>query len=176
MSEKLLSRKEAIIFLTKIGCSKEIINHCKAVAQIAIKTAKQIQAKGTKVDIQLVEIGAMLHDIGRSKTHSVDHAIIGAEIAKNAGLPESIISIIKRHVGGGISQNESKKLGWEKDLYMPVTIEEKIVCYADKLIEKSKIAPIENTINKLVEENKIDAANRVRELYEEINALMDDFS
>ena len=173
--KKLLSRKEALIFLNKVGCSREVINHCKAVAQIALKTASKIQTKGIKVDIQLVEIGAILHDVGRSKTHSVDHAIVGVEIAKTAGLPESVISIIKRHVGGGISQNEAKKLGWKRDIYVPVTIEEKIVCYADKLIEKSKIAPIENTINKLVEDDKNDAANRVRDLYEEINALMDDF-
>jgi uncharacterized protein (TIGR00295 family) len=109
--------------------------------------------------------------VGRSKTHTVDHAVVGAKIAKQAGLPESIISIIKRHVGGGITQNEAKKLGWKNDVYMPLTLEEKIVSYADKLIEKSKLVSIENTIEKLIKEKKIMASTRVRDLYEEINTL-----
>lgn len=171
VSEKLPSRKEALIFLNQVGCSKEVINHCKAVTNLAIETAKTIQLRGIPVDINLVEIGAILHDVGRSKTHTVDHAVVGAKIAKQAGLPESIISIIKRHVGGGITQNEAKKLGWKNDVYMPLTLEEKIVSYADKLIEKSKLVSIENTIEKLIKEKKIMASMRVRDLYEEINTL-----
>lgn len=174
MSEKLPSRKEALIFLEKIGCSKEVINHCKAVAFTALKTARKIQRKGISVDTRLVEIGAILHDIGRSKTHSVDHAIIGANIAKQAGFHDSIISIIKRHVGGGITTTEAKMFGWKNDIYMPLTLEEKIVSYADKLIENSKLAPIENTIKELISENKIEAAKRVRVLYEEIQNIIDD--
>ena len=174
MSKELPSRKKAIVLLRKTGCSKEVIKHCKAVAEITLSITKKVQNKGIQVDSNLVEVGALLHDIGRSITHSVDHAVIGAKIAKEAGLPESVISIIKRHVGGGITRNEAKKLGWKNDIYMPLTLEEKIVCYADKLIENSKAAPIENTIEKLIKENKIDASNRVRKLYEELNSLIGD--
>jgi uncharacterized protein len=171
VSEKLPSRKEALIFLKQVGCSKEVINHCMAVTSLAIETAKIIQDKAIQVDIALVEIGAILHDLGRSKTHTVDHAVVGANIAKQAGLPKSVISIIKRHVGGGITQNEAQKLGWKADIYMPLTLEEKIVSYADKLIENSKLVSIENTIEKLIKEKKILASKRVRDLYEEINTL-----
>jgi uncharacterized protein len=174
VSEKLPSRKKALIFLESSGCSKEVINHCKAVSVNAVRTAKKIKRTGIKVNLQLVEIGALLHDVGRSKTHSVDHAVIGAAIAQQGGFPESVISIIKRHVGGGITPTEAKSFGWKNDIYVPLTIEEKIVSYADKLIEKSKIAPIEKTIIKLTNEKKIEAAKRVRTLYEEINLLIDD--
>lgn len=174
MSEKLPSRKEALIFINEIGCSKEVISHCRTVAKLALKTAKILQNRGYDIDIHLVEIGAILHDVGRSKTHTVDHAVIGAKIAKQAGLPEPIISIIKRHVGGGITQAEAKKLGWKNDIYMPLTLEEKTVAFADKLIEKSKLATIENTIEKLIKEKKIDASNRVRKLYNELNNLTGD--
>lgn len=174
MSKELPSRKEAIVLLRKIGCSKEVINHCKAVADIALVITKKIQNKGIRINSNLIEIGAILHDMGRSITHSVDHAVIGAKIAREAGLPESVISIIKRHVGGGITRNEAKKLGWKNDIYIPLTLEEKIVCYADKLIENSKSAPIENTIEKLIKENKIEASNRVKKLYEELTILIGD--
>jgi uncharacterized protein len=176
VSEKLPSKKEALIFLNKVGCSKEVINHCLAVARLALKIAINIQNKGIKVNLALIEIGAILHDVGRSITHTVDHAVIGGEIANKAGLSESIISIIQRHVGGGITQDEAKKLGWKKDIYVPFTIEEKIVSVADKLIEKSKRAPIENAIQKLIEEKKIAASNRVRKLYDEIITLAGDIS
>ena len=121
-----------------------------------------------------MEIGALLHDIGRSKTHTIHHAVVGAEIAKSARLPDSVVSIIKRHVGGGITASEAEKLGWSKDVYFPITLEEKIVSYADKLIENSKRAPIDVTIEKLFGELKYEAAERVRKLHEEITDLIGD--
>ncbi len=111
--------------------------------------------------------------LGRSKNHTVDHAIIGAQMAQALGLPESVIRIMKRHVGAGISADEAAKLGWPKDTYIPQTLEEKVVCYADKLIDHGKRKPIETEIAKLQKENKKKAAERVRKLYDEITNLLD---
>ncbi len=141
MSSKLPSREQALTLLQQNHCSPRVIAHCKAVAKLSIETAKICQKKGLTIDLELVEVGALLHDLGRSKTHSVNHAVVGAEIAKQAGLPESVINIIKRHVGGGITNAEAKELGWPEDNYVPVTLEEKIVSYADKLVETSKRVP-----------------------------------
>ena len=121
-----------------------------------------------------MEIGALLHDIGRSKTHSVDHGVVGAEIVKSAGLPDSVVSIVKRHVGGGITASEAEALGWPKDGYVPVTLEEKVVSYADKLIEKGKLAPIDVTIEKFERKGQHEAAERVRQLYDDITGLIGD--
>ena len=153
-------------------CSKKVVNHCKAVADLALETASVLEMRGFKIDFALVEAGALLHDIGRSKTHSVHHAVVGAEIAESAGLPDSVVAIIKRHVGGGITASEAEELGWPKDIYVPVTLEEKVVAYADKLIEKGKRAPIDITVEKLEAERKLEAAERVRKLYDEITGLM----
>lgn len=174
MSEKLPSREQALQLLREHQCSAEVIRHCEAVTKLALEIASAIKGKGLKVDSELVEVGALLHDIGRSRTHTVHHAVVGAKIAKSAGLPDSVVSIIKRHVGGGITASEAEKLGWPKDVYVPVTLEEKIVSYADKLIENSKRAPIERTIEKLSKELKAEAAERVRKLYEEITKLIGD--
>jgi uncharacterized protein len=146
--------------------------HCEAVAEVALKTARTLKEKGFTVDSDLVEIGALLHDIGRAKTHTVNHAVAGAEIAEAAGLPEPLVSIIKRHVGGGITAAEAERFGWPKDVYVPMSLEEKIVSYADKLIEDGQQAPVEVTIRKLVKEHKKAAAERVRMLYEEIEHLL----
>lgn len=174
MSDKLPSREQALQLLCESQCSVNVIKHCKAVAKLALETAEACKAKGLSVDFELVEIGALLHDIGRSKTHTVHHAVVGAEMVKSAGLPELVISIIKRHVGGGITTSEAKELGWPKDVYVPVTLEEKIVSYADKLVENSKRVPIEIAIETLSNELKYDAAERVRKLHEEIADLSGD--
>ena len=172
MSETLPSREQALQLLREQGCSAKVINHCKAVAELALETANILKDKGFQINFGLVEIGALLHDIGRSKTHTVDHAIVGAEIGKSAGLPDSVVSIIKRHVGGGITNTEAEKLGWPKDVYVPITLEEKVVSYADKLIENSKRAPIDLTVKKLSGELKWEAAERIQKLHEEIASLI----
>ena len=174
MSEKLPSREQALKLLHESKCSVKVIKHCRAVTKLALEIAEACREKGLNIDLELVEIGALLHDVGRSKTHTVNHAVVGVEIAKSAGLPEPVISIIKTHVGGGITVSDAEKLGWPKDVYVPITLEEKIVSYADKLIEGSKRVPIEITIKKLSRELKGDAAERVRKLHEEITGLVGD--
>ncbi|MEM2589368.1 MAG: TIGR00295 family protein, partial [Candidatus Bathyarchaeia archaeon] len=164
----------AINFLRESGCPENVIKHCEAVADLAVEIAKKCLEKGVNVNLELVEMGALLHDIGRAKTHSVHHAVIGAQIAKTLGLPEPIITIIKRHVGGGITAQEAKKLGWPRDVYTPQTLEEKIVAYADKLIEGSKRVPIEETIQKFSRELPPPAIARIKRLHKEMSALIGD--
>jgi uncharacterized protein len=172
VSETLPAREQSLQLLRENQCPEKVINHCKAVAKLALETASILKEKGFQIDFALVEAGALLHDIGRSKTHTVHHAVIGAEIARSAGLPDSLVSIIKRHVGGGITAAEAEKLGWPQDVYVPASLEEKIVSYADKLIENGRRAPIDVTIEKLSGELKCKAAERVRKLYEEITRLI----
>jgi uncharacterized protein len=173
VSKGLPTREQALSLLKANNCSAKVIDHCEGVAAIALETAQKLQKKGLKVDVQLVEAGALLHDLGRSKTHTVDHAVVGAQIAESAGIPDSVVRVIKRHVGGGITPDEAKRLGWPKDDYIPHTLEEKIVCHADKLIEQSKVANIQATIDQLRAEGKSEAAERVRKLHEEILGLIE---
>jgi uncharacterized protein len=172
VSSKLPSREQAIKLLRKNHCSANVVAHCKAVAKLAVETAFSCEKKGYRVDINLVEIGALLHDLGRAKTHSVNHVIAGAEIAESARLPEAVLKIIRRHIGGGITAAEAQALGWPKADYMPQSLEEKIVSYADKLIETSERVPIEVTVKRL-RENKLEgAAERVQRIHDEITQIV----
>ena len=173
MSKELPSREQAIELLRKNNCPPKVINHCEEVAKLALEIASKLEKKGIKVDLKLVEAGALLHDIGRSKSHAVDHGVVGAKIAELEGLPEEVVRVIKRHVGGGITAQEAERFGWPKGVYEPVTLEEKIVSYADKLIDKSKRVPIDLEIERLQVEHR-DAAERVRKLHEEITCLLGD--
>lgn len=99
-----------------------------------MRISNQLIFKGYDIDIRLVEAGALLHDIGRSQSHEVDHAVRGAEIARDLGLPDKVIRIIERHIGAGIPEEEAREIGLPDGKYIPFTLEEKIVAYADKLI------------------------------------------
>jgi uncharacterized protein len=147
-----VKEKEALVLLIKAGCSSSVIDHCKAVAgyarEIAIKISESSAKSGHPVDIDIetVFIGGLLHDIGRSKTHGIRHAVEGAAIAAENGLDEKLIGIIERHIGAGIPVDEASGLGLPEKDYMPVTIEEKIVAHADNLIFGDKIGNVEDMI------------------------------
>ena len=174
MNKELPSSQAALTLLYEGGCSKKVVKHCKAVSALAVKFARACKNKGLTVDVDLVEVGALLHDIGRSKTHGVTHAVVGVEIAKSLNLPEAIVSIIERHIGGGISAEEAEKIGLPVKDYFPVTLEEKLVAYADKLIEGSRVVPIERTIEqfsrKLGEDHPV--IDRIIRLHEELFPLI----
>ena len=172
MSSQLPNREQAIALLRQNNCQPQVINHCLAVTKLALEIAGKLQQKGLKIDIQLIEAGALLHDLGRSKSHTVNHAVVGAQIAISLGLPEALVNIVKRHVGAGITAEEAQWLGWPKDIYFPQTLEEKIVSYADKRIDQSKTIPIEKEIERLQRANKKEAAERVRKLHQEITSLL----
>ena len=174
MSEQLPSREQALKLLRQSGCRQNVIRHVEAVSELACEIAEASKERGYNVDVKLVEIGALLHDIGRSKTHTVHHAVVGAEIARSLGLPEQVVSIIKKHVGGGIVATEAKKLGWPKDVYVPQTIEEKIVCYADKLVDGSRRIPINKTVGRFEQELPRSAVERIWKLHEEMLMLVGD--
>ncbi len=172
MSKGLPSREQAIQILKENNCPPQVISHCIAVTDLALEMAAQLQKNGYKIDYQLVEAGALLHDLGRSKTHTVDHSLVGAQMAQSLGLPEAVVSIIKRHVGAGISVEEAKWLGWPDGVYEPQTLEEKVVCYADKLIDHSKRTPVKVEIHRLQNDNKVEAAQRVMRLHMEMSNML----
>ncbi len=172
MNKQLPSREQAINLLQESGVPFSVIDHSIAVSDFAKQIAIKLDARGQKIDLPLVEVGAILHDIGRSKTNTVDHSIVGARIAQSLDLPQPIIDIIKRHVGAGIVDSEAKALGWPEGVYVPQTLEEKVICYADKRIDEGKIVPIEIEIERLQRKGKKVVAERVRSLHEEITTQL----
>ena len=117
--------------LIRAGCPAGVVAHCIAVSCTAVAIAERITL--VPVDLELVRTGALLHDLGRARTHGLDHAIVGVELGREIGLPEPVLTIIERHIGAGITANEAGRLGLPVKDYLPQTPEEKIVSYADNL-------------------------------------------
>jgi uncharacterized protein len=124
--------------LIHAGCTPEVVAHCRAVSQAAVAIVDRMTLS---VDRELVRQGGLLHDIGRSKTHGIEHAIAGVDIGRTLGFSEQIISIIERHIGAGITAQEAERLGLPKRDYVPLTAEEKIVSYADNLMSGVREMP-----------------------------------
>jgi uncharacterized protein len=135
--------------LKDLDCSPHIIEHSKAVSIKAMNMAFDFSDKtGLDIDLDLIETGALLHDIGRSKTHTIQHAVVGAEILKNLNFPKEIVNITTKHIGAGLPDDEAKILGLPPGNYMPTTFEEKIVAHADNLINGTLEVDIDYVIRK----------------------------
>ena len=171
---RLPTREQALRIMRETGCSRPVINHCLIVTGVAMRLAEAFNRRGFDVDLSLVEAGALMHDLGRSRTHKVEHGAIGGQLARRMGLPEPLARIIERHVGAGITADEAGKIGLSEGSYVPETLEEKIVAYADKIIEGDRQVDIEVTVEKFARElgGNHPALDRLRALHDEIVNLI----
>ena len=162
-----------IEILKKEKTPQNVIDHSIAVYNKALEIAKNFP----NADLDLIKKGALLHDIGRSKTHSITHAVEGREIACEYGYDENVLNIIERHIGAGITNEEAKKLGLFEKSYVPEALEEKIVAHADNLISGTKEVDVDFVIKKWKTrmDNPNDNIKRLITLDEElIQAFKDD--
>ena len=160
------NEEECIRLLTEAGCKKRVITHCCTVWCMAEAMARRIDC-----DIGLVRAGALLHDIGRSIDHSINHAVIGASIAADLGLPMEVVEIVRRHVGAGLDEEEVREFDLPKGDYMPRTIEQKIVCHADNMVSDNKFVPHMYSVERLRAKGSDAGSRRIADLHKELSRL-----
>lgn len=141
------------------------------VSEKSVEIARKIMKKGYNINLTLCQVGGLLHDIGRSKTNTIFHGVEGAKILEKH--PE-LAKIAKRHIGGGITSDEAEVLGLPVEDYSPQTLEEKVVCYADKLVQGEKFTEdADDEIKKL--EKKLGknhaSVKRLKRIEDEIKKL-----
>ena len=155
-----------IELLKKEKTPQNVIDHSIAVCRKAMQIARNFP----EADKELIRKGALLHDIGRSKTHSIEHAVVGCEIARKYGYPQDVLNIIERHIGAGITKSEASALGLFEKSYVPQSLEEKIVAHADNLISGTKEVDVDYVIKKWQSrmENPEDNIKRLIKLDEEL--------
>jgi uncharacterized protein len=125
-----------IKMLTDAGMSAEDLDHSLKVAGKALEIARRITTAGkATVDMELVGRGALFHDLGKAKTHDIEHGKIGAEMGAALGLPLAITDIMQKHIRGGLSTEEAMELGLPIRDYTLRTLEERIIIYADRLVD-----------------------------------------
>ncbi|MDA8091496.1 MAG: HDIG domain-containing protein [Nitrospiraceae bacterium] len=128
-----------------------LIAHSEKVAEKALKSAQFAKNKtGAPADENFIREAAMLHDIGIFLTNApkigcfgdrpyICHGYLGREILEQEGLPRHAL-VAERHVGVGLTVDDIRSQGLpipERDM-SPRSIEEIIVCFADKFYSKGK--------------------------------------
>jgi uncharacterized protein len=126
-------QKSDIGVLRTAGMSEDDITHSVHVAEKALEIARRIGGNG--VNQELVGRGALFHDLGKTKTHEMEHGKIGAEIGCKIGLPPEICDIMEKHIRGGLTEPEARELGLPVKDYTLSRLEERIVIYADRLVD-----------------------------------------
>jgi uncharacterized protein len=160
-----------IDILKNLDCPEKVIKHCVAVSKNASEIADKVKIK---IDEKLIKRGALFHDVGRCKTHGIDHGIVGAKIIRELGLGEKIAKIVERHIGAGITSEEAEEVGLPSGDYCPKSPEEKIVAYTDNTTMGSKTISSEESIEKFKEMLGEDhpSIRRMEDLHREIQSWM----
>jgi uncharacterized protein len=136
-------RQQVLDLLRRVGVAPRVISHSLKVESEADRIARRISERGIQVDLELVSIGSLVHDLGRSETHGMDHGIVGARILRDGGFLEHLCNreererlarICERHIGAGLNESEAEAVGLPRKDYIPQTLEEKIIAHADNLV------------------------------------------
>ena len=128
-----------------------LVGHSSQVTDMAVAIARWLTARGEVVDTDFVAQAAMLHDIGivgvdapsihcHGSEPYICHGVLGRQMLEQLGLPRHAL-VCERHTGAGITVDDivSQLLPLPHRDMIPVTIEEQIVCFADKFFSKNHV-------------------------------------
>lgn len=126
-----------------------LLIHSRAVADRSLLIADRHPE--LQFDRTFLEEAAMLHDIGVCRTDAagiecfgtepyIRHGVIGAEMLRAEGYPRHA-RVCERHTGTGITRQaiEERSLPLPQRDFLPETMEEQVICYADKFFSKSHL-------------------------------------
>jgi tRNA (cytidine56-2'-O)-methyltransferase len=156
--------QQSMKILYESGADERIISHVTTVYNLSMAMGRYANA-----DMKLIAAGSLLHDIGRTKTNGISHAVAGADLLREKNIDELIVRIVERHTGAGILPEEAKKLGLPDRNYIPETLEEKIVAQADNLVSGKNIVTLAETLERYKLQGLEEPAKRIKKLQEELS-------
>lgn len=118
--------------LRTAGMTEADLDHSLKVANKALEIARRT---GATLDLELVGRGALFHDLGKTVTHEINHGRIGAELGAKLGLPQAVTAVMEKHIRGGLTEPEAVELGLPVKDYTLHRLEERIIIYADRLVD-----------------------------------------
>lgn len=122
------------------------MRHARQVTRKSLELASS--ARHLNPDTDFIREAAMLHDIGMFMTRApeihcrgthpyIRHGILGRQLLEKQGLPRHAM-VCERHTGAGITRQDiiDQQLPVPVRDMVPVTLEEIIICTADKFYSK----------------------------------------
>lgn len=128
-----------------------LVTHSVLVTKKALDLAADFQKRRPQAEVNMAFIyeAAMLHDIGIFRCEApeilctgsepyIRHGLLGREILEAEGWPRHAL-VCERHTGAGISQQDvlQQQLPLPQRDYLPESLEEKIICLADRFYSKT---------------------------------------
>ena len=110
------------------GVPSGVVRHCRAVARVALCLAEALAQTGSRLDLELIEAGALLHDLAKG---SPKHAQAGATILEAMEMP-SVAAIVAAHM--------------EMEDELPPIDERSIVFLADKLVREDRYVGLDERL------------------------------
>lgn len=166
-------KKDSDLYNILVNHSRDVMNKALSVAELHPEL---------NIDTEFVKEAAMLHDIGIFLTNApsiecygiapyICHGYLGREILEDLGYPRHGL-VCERHTGTGISIEEIilKKLPLPRRDMIPVSIEEKVICFSDCFFSKTRIGE-----EKTVDEVRMNLAQFGFEPVERFNEWCVDF-
>lgn len=139
-----------------------LVKHSRQVADRCLLVCKNHPELG--LDCSFVEEAAMLHDIGIRWCHApsifcegeepyIRHGLIGGQLLRKEGFMRHA-RVCERHTGTGLTREQitRQQLPLPEEDFVPETIEEQLICYADKFYSKSRpdrVLTVEETARSL---------------------------
>ncbi len=132
------TREECLKMMVQHGMLENIIDHSLEVARVAIFLSVQLNKKGERVDLPLVEAAALLHDLTKTECLQTkeDHAQTGSRLLKEIGY-ERIGDVIAEHIYLSRARDPDR------------ISEEEVVNYADKRVQHDRIVSLEERFEDL---------------------------
>ena len=123
--------------------------HSRSVADKALEIARRHPE--LNLDLTFIEEAAMLHDIGIFKCDAdgidchgeapyICHGYLGADLMRKEGFPRHAL-VCERHTGAGMSLQSiiDQQLPVPHRNMVPVSLEEQVICFADKFFSKTHL-------------------------------------
>ncbi len=137
------------------------MTHAQKVTELALSLSHKHPE--LSLDNSFIEEAAMLHDIGIFLTDAprihcngnasyLCHGYLGAELLRAEGYPLHA-RVCERHTGTGLTKEQIIANGWDLPHcdFTPETLEEKLICFADKFYSKTKYLETARTLEQVVE-------------------------
>ena len=126
-----------------------LLIHSRSVADLALSLARRHPEMS--LELSFIEEAAMLHDIGIIRCNApgiycfgtepyLCHGRIGADMLRAEGFTRHA-RVCERHTGAGITKQEiiERNLPLPQQDFLPETLEEQLICYADKFFSKTHL-------------------------------------
>jgi uncharacterized protein len=133
------TRSECLGLMAQVKMPDHIQKHCFVVAQIAMFLGGLLNGNSARLDLQLLEAGALLHDIAKARTLSTGgrHEDVGAGMLRALGYAP-LVPIVREHVILDLAA-----------LRGPIT-ESLVVNYADKRVKHDQIVSLRDRFSDLI--------------------------